>query len=134
MPAWDSSLYVSLKSPVSGEAHVALKIRIFFRLIQFSSGDHGASNGLVSHESYFYVLEAVPMAGAILCFLVVHPGTVLPQGQPMPGLWGMIRGRCCAGRKRTGARGEEDGVQLVGKYEELDGEGRPPRYATGGKH
>jgi len=70
------------------------------------------------------------MICAISCFLVVHPGTVFPRDEKMPGLWGMIKGWlcCCRGRSREG--GAEDGVQLVGKYEELEGEGRPPSYTS----
>ncbi|TVY26891.1 Protein RTA1 [Lachnellula hyalina] len=105
-----------------------ITIRIFFRLIQFSAGTNASTNGLVSHESYFYILEAMPMVFAISCSLVIHPGTVFPRGEKMPGLWGLIRGWLCCVKGRRGVKGLEDGVQLVGKYESLDNEGRPPTY------
>ncbi|KAH8775981.1 RTA1 like protein-domain-containing protein, partial [Hyaloscypha sp. PMI_1271] len=53
-----------------------ITIRIFFRLIEFSGGNT-SSNPFPYHEVYFYVLEAVPMCLAILCYNVTHPGTVL---------------------------------------------------------
>ncbi|TVY88786.1 Protein RTA1 [Lachnellula willkommii] len=107
-----------------------ITIRIFFRLIQFSAGENASTNGLISHEAYFYILEAVPMVFAISCFLVVHPGTVFPRGEKMPGLWGLIRGWLCCFKERRDFKGSEDGVQLVGKYEELESEGRPPSYVV----
>lgn len=109
------------------------QIRIFFRLIQFSAGKNPSANGLISHESYFYALEAVPMVFAISCFIVVHPGTILPKGEKMPGLFGIIKGWICArtprGRKQARA---QDGIKLVGRYQELDGESSPPRYSSRG--
>lgn len=35
------------------------------------------SNPLLTNETYFYALEAMPMLLAILSFNVIHPGTVL---------------------------------------------------------
>ncbi|KAI0894540.1 RTA1 like protein-domain-containing protein [Annulohypoxylon nitens] len=63
-----------------------ITIRIIFRLVEFSSGSTGVSNPLLTNETYFYVLEAMPMLLAILSFSVIHPGTVLigPESE-MPG-------------------------------------------------
>ncbi|TVY84053.1 Protein RTA1 [Lachnellula suecica] len=105
-----------------------ITIRIFFRLIQFSAGRTSTSSGLISHESYFYILEAMPMVLAISCFLVVHPGTVIPRDEKMPGLWGIARAWVCGLRRGRGRINEEDGVKLVGRYEELEGGSRPPSY------
>ncbi|KAI1341249.1 RTA1 like protein-domain-containing protein [Xylariaceae sp. FL0016] len=70
-----------------------ITIRIIFRLVEFSSGSTGVSNPLVTHEAYFYVLEAVPMVLAVLAFNIVHPGTVLTwPGSEMPGFFATCTG------------------------------------------
>ncbi|KAK2037404.1 RTA1 domain-containing protein [Colletotrichum somersetense] len=63
-----------------------ITIRIIYRLVEFSSG-HGVDNVLITHESYFYVLEALPMFLAIAVFNAVHPAaTINGAGSDMPGL------------------------------------------------
>jgi len=64
-----------------------------FRFIEFSRGE-AVDNPLLTNETYFYILEAVPMFLALLSFCLVHPGKVLvgPEAE-MPGLWRMIKGR-----------------------------------------
>ncbi|KAI0379042.1 hypothetical protein F5Y04DRAFT_290736 [Hypomontagnella monticulosa] len=71
----------------------AAKIRIIFRLIEFSSGSTGVSNPLLTNEAYFYVLEAMPMLLAIFAFNIVHPGSVLvgPESE-MPGFYSTCLG------------------------------------------
>ncbi|KAI1408706.1 RTA1 like protein-domain-containing protein [Hypoxylon sp. FL1857] len=63
-----------------------ITVRIIFRLVEFSSGSTDVSNPLLSNETYFYVLEAMPMLLAILAFNIIHPGSVLvgPESE-MPG-------------------------------------------------
>ncbi|KAI0836543.1 RTA1 like protein-domain-containing protein [Hypoxylon sp. FL0890] len=63
-----------------------ITVRIIFRLVEFSSGSTGVSNPLVTNETYFYILEAMPMLLAILAFNIIHPGSVLvgPEAE-MPG-------------------------------------------------
>lgn len=74
-------------------ADLYIKIRIIFRLIEFSSGSTGVSNPLLTNEAYFYVLEAMPMLLAIFAFNVVHPGSVLvgPESE-MPGFYSTCLG------------------------------------------
>ncbi|KAK1486133.1 RTA1 domain-containing protein [Colletotrichum abscissum] len=48
-----------------------ISVRIIYRLIEFSSG-HGIDNVLITHEAYFYVLEALPMLLAIAVFNVYY--------------------------------------------------------------
>lgn len=69
-------------------ANEILKIRIIFRLVEFSSGSTGVSNPLLTNETYFFVLEATPMLFAISIFNIVHPGSVMagPESE-MPGFW-----------------------------------------------
>ncbi|KAL0939984.1 RTA1 domain-containing protein [Colletotrichum truncatum] len=68
-----------------------ITVRIIYRLIEFSSG-HGMNNQLITHEAYFYALEAVPMLLAIAVFNVVHPGAVFNgPGSEMPGLFGSVK-------------------------------------------
>ncbi|KDQ51945.1 hypothetical protein JAAARDRAFT_50447 [Jaapia argillacea MUCL 33604] len=49
------------------------KIRIIYRLVEFSSG---VVNTLTTHEVFFYCLEAVPMFFAIFLYNIWHPGQV----------------------------------------------------------
>ncbi|KAI1388042.1 RTA1 like protein-domain-containing protein [Hypoxylon trugodes] len=72
---------------------MCITIRIIFRLVEFSSGSTGVSNPLVANETYFYVLEAVPMLLAIVAFNITHPGSVLvgPESE-MPGFFTMCMG------------------------------------------
>ncbi|KAI1373191.1 RTA1 like protein-domain-containing protein [Hypoxylon crocopeplum] len=67
---------------------LCITVRIIFRLVEFSSGSTGVSNPLLTNESYFYVLEAMPMLLAILTFNIVHPGLTLvgPESE-MPGFF-----------------------------------------------
>ncbi|KAM0495436.1 hypothetical protein ACHAP8_008026 [Fusarium lateritium] len=75
-----------------------ISVRIIYRLIEFSGGQ-GQDNSLVTHEVYFYILEAVPMLLALLAFNIVHPGRVM-QGplSDMPGLFSFIKDKM-RGRK-----------------------------------
>ncbi|KIW19615.1 hypothetical protein PV08_00188 [Exophiala spinifera] len=68
-----------------------ITVRIMFRLVQFSSGST-SSNPLVSSEACFYLLEAVPMLLALLCFNIKHPGTVLvgPESE-LPGFMATVK-------------------------------------------
>ncbi|KAK1687431.1 RTA1 domain-containing protein [Colletotrichum godetiae] len=69
-----------------------ISVRIVYRLIEFSSG-HGIDNVLITHEAYFYVLEALPMLLAIAVFNVVHPSMVMNgPGSDMPGLFAIMKG------------------------------------------
>ncbi|KAH9210442.1 RTA-like protein [Leptodontidium sp. 2 PMI_412] len=70
---------------------LCLTICIFFRLVEFSAGQT-SSNHLQFHDYYFYILEAVPMFFAILCYNLTHPGNILigPEAE-LPGLWGMFK-------------------------------------------
>jgi len=76
------------------------------------------------HEAYFYVLEAVPMCLAILCYNITHPGTILqgPEAQ-LPAIRSLIFKKRRA--KAKVAMGNEDGEELVGNYVVL--EGKDPR-------
>ncbi|GKT43617.1 putative lipid transporter atnI [Colletotrichum spaethianum] len=68
-----------------------ITVRIVYRLIEFSSG-HGIDNALITHEAYFYVLEALPMFLAIAVFNSMHPAAVMNgPGSDMPGLFSTIR-------------------------------------------
>ncbi|KAK2061766.1 RTA1 domain-containing protein [Colletotrichum caudatum] len=68
-----------------------ITIRIIYRLAEFSSG-HGVANTLITHEAYFYVLEALPMFLAIAVFKAVHPAaTINGAGSDMPGLFLTIK-------------------------------------------
>ncbi|KAK6369813.1 uncharacterized protein PV06_01842 [Exophiala oligosperma] len=71
-----------------------ITVRIMFRLIQFSSGGTSSNNPLVSSEACFYILEAVPMVLALLCFNIKHPGSVLvgPESE-LPGLMATVKAR-----------------------------------------
>ncbi|KAK6516901.1 hypothetical protein TWF506_006785 [Arthrobotrys conoides] len=52
-----------------------ITIRIIFRLVEFSGGSFNTK--LTMTESYFYVLEATPMATACLTWNIFHPGRFL---------------------------------------------------------
>ncbi|EFQ29049.1 RTA1 domain-containing protein [Colletotrichum graminicola] len=68
-----------------------ITIRIIYRLVDFSSG-HGVDNALITHEAYFYVLEALPMFLAIAVFSAVHPAAVMNgAGSDMPGVFLTIK-------------------------------------------
>jgi hypothetical protein len=97
-----------------------MQIRIFFRLIEFSGGKT-SSNPLPFHEAYFYVLEAVPMCFAILCYNITHPGTVLqgPEAQ-LPTIRSLVFKK--RARKVPVTVGGEDGEELVSNYVELGDE------------
>ncbi|KAI8958806.1 hypothetical protein F5Y11DRAFT_351113 [Daldinia sp. FL1419] len=92
------------------------KIRIIFRLVEFSSGSTGVSNPLLTNEPYFYVLEATPMMLAILGFNMIHPGKVLvgPDSE-MPGFFatcvGLFRRR--REKRRFGKLEGSDDEEMV---------------------
>ena len=95
-----------------------ISIRIIYRLIEFSGG-MGHDNHLVTHEVYFYILEAAPMILALVAFNVVHPGRIM-QGPlaDMPGLFSfikdMFRGR--KGKQLLDDRSESE-VEMGRRYE-----------------
>ncbi|KAH7150291.1 RTA1 like protein-domain-containing protein [Dactylonectria estremocensis] len=68
-----------------------ITVRIIYRLIEFSGG-MGQDNALTTHESYFYILEAIPMLLAIGTFNIIHPGKSMtgPEAD-MPGLISSVR-------------------------------------------
>ncbi|KAM0433019.1 hypothetical protein ACHAPT_004724 [Fusarium lateritium] len=70
-----------------------ISVRIIYRLIEFS-GDVGQDSVLVTHEVYFYILEAAPMFLALLAFNIVHPGRIMtgPHSE-MPGLFATIKNK-----------------------------------------
>ncbi|KAI1610971.1 RTA1 domain-containing protein [Exophiala viscosa] len=86
-----------------------ITVRIIFRLVQFSAGDT-ASNPLVSSEALFYILEAVPMVFAVLCFNIKHPGSVLvgPDSE-LPGFFATVMS---AWRRRKGMEPLKDDGEL----------------------
>lgn len=95
-----------------------MQIRIFFRLIEFSDGNT-SSNPFPYHEVYFYVLEAVPMCLAILCYNVTHPGTVLqgPEAR-LPTIRSLVFKKR-RGRKQQAGSGGKGGVEMGSNYVEL---------------
>ncbi|KAI1208639.1 RTA1 like protein-domain-containing protein [Annulohypoxylon truncatum] len=131
-PSWRSgwrpllfTLYASL---------TCITIRIIFRLVEFSSGSTGVSNPLLTNESYFYVLEAMPMLFAILSFNVIHPGIALvgPESE-MPGFFST-----CTGfprkRKHFKELDESEGEEML-DLTDVDTSGLPyiaesPNYAA----
>jgi hypothetical protein len=93
-----------------------ISVRIFYRLIEFSSGT-GQDNALVTHEIYFYVLEAAPMFLALLAFNIVHPGMIMTgPGSEMPGLFSLIKGKF-RGRKGKQLLDDESDVEMNTRYE-----------------
>ncbi|KAM0350152.1 hypothetical protein ACHAPU_003316 [Fusarium lateritium] len=70
-----------------------ISVRIIYRLIEFSGG-MGQDNALVTHEIYFYILEAAPMFLALLAFNIVHPGRIMTGPHSgMPGLFSLIKSK-----------------------------------------
>jgi hypothetical protein len=55
-----------------------LKIRIIFRLVEFSKGTSD-DNVVLHHEWYQLVFDAIPMVAALVLLNIVHPGPVLQQ-------------------------------------------------------
>jgi hypothetical protein len=110
-----------------------ISVRIIYRLIEFSVG-MGQDNALVTHEVYFYILEAAPMFLALLSFNVIHPGRIMTgPNSDMPGLFSFIknkfRGR--KGKQLLDDRSDSD-VELNTRYEPTREAGHydtePPRY------
>ncbi|KAF5589150.1 RTA1-like protein [Fusarium pseudocircinatum] len=110
-----------------------ISVRIIYRLIEFSGG-MGQDNALVTHEVYFYILEAAPMFLALLAFNLVHPGRVMTgPNSDMPGLFSFIKNKI---RGRKGKQLLEDpsdsDVELNTRYEPTREVGHydtePPRY------
>ncbi|KAF4997018.1 hypothetical protein FGRMN_4158 [Fusarium graminum] len=70
-----------------------ISVRIIYRFVEFSGG-MGQNNELVTHEIYFYILEATPMFLALLAFNVVHPGRIMTgPHSDMPGLLSLIKSK-----------------------------------------
>ncbi|KAF5680453.1 RTA1-like protein [Fusarium denticulatum] len=110
-----------------------ISVRIIYRLIEFSGG-MGQDNALVTHEVYFYILEAAPMFLALLAFNLVHPGRIMTgPNSDMPGLFSFIKNKI---RGRNGKQLLEDpsdsDVELNTRYEPTREVGHydtePPRY------
>ncbi|KAK6363767.1 hypothetical protein TWF730_001183 [Orbilia blumenaviensis] len=51
-------------------------IRSIYRIVEFAQGWDGY---LMSHEVYFYVLEALPMFPCLVAFNIFHPSKYLPE-------------------------------------------------------
>ncbi|RGP76960.1 hypothetical protein FLONG3_4898 [Fusarium longipes] len=109
-----------------------ISVRIIYRLIEFSGGE-GQRNPLMTHEIYFYILEAAPMFLALLVFNIVHPGKTM-QGplSEMPGLFSFIKDKM---RGRKGKQLLDDqsdsNVEMGRRYEPTRNESfmrEPPRY------
>ncbi|KAM0442755.1 hypothetical protein ACHAQK_003810 [Fusarium lateritium] len=93
-----------------------ISVRIFYRLVEFSGGE-GQDNGLVTHEIYFYILEAAPMFFALLAFNIVHPGRVMTgPNSEMPGLFSLIKSKF-RGRKGNQLLDDESDVEMKTRYE-----------------
>ncbi|KAF3209002.1 hypothetical protein TWF679_007522 [Orbilia oligospora] len=54
-------------------------IRSIYRIVEFAQGWDGY---LMSHEVYFYVLEALPMLPCLVIFNIFHPSKYLPEPKP----------------------------------------------------
>jgi hypothetical protein len=52
-----------------------LQIRCIFRFVEYTQGYDGY---LASHEAFFYLLDALPLALAMLLFIAVWPPRFLP--------------------------------------------------------
>jgi len=55
---------------------VLITMRIIYRFVEFSQGAT-SSNPILTHESYTYGLDALPMLLAVVLLNIVHPGLVL---------------------------------------------------------
>lgn len=66
----------SLQTSLSDADLKNKKVRIIFRICQYSSGT-GANNAMLTHEAYEYVLDASPMFLALVALNVAHPGRVM---------------------------------------------------------
>ncbi|KAJ4011511.1 hypothetical protein NW752_008514 [Fusarium irregulare] len=112
-----------------------ISIRIIYRLIEFSGG-MGHDNPLVTHEVYFYILEAAPMILALLAFNVVHPGRIM-QGplSDMPGLFSFIKDKFREGKGKQLLDDRSDSeVEMGRRYEPTRVEAqlkKPSRYRGG---
>lgn len=90
-----------------------ISVRIVYRLIEFSSG-HGIDNVLITHEAYFYVLEALPMLLAIAVFNVVHPAMIMNgEGSDMPGLLATIKHGLSRRKGRIPLEQDPEGHELT---------------------
>ncbi|KAJ4139553.1 hypothetical protein NW765_003456 [Fusarium oxysporum] len=110
-----------------------ISVRIIYRLIEFSGG-MGQDNALVTHEVYFYILEAAPMFLALLAFNAVHPGRIMTgPNSDMPGLFSFIKNKIKGrkGKQLLDDRSDSD-VELNTRYEPTREVGHydtePPRY------
>ncbi|KAG9504856.1 hypothetical protein J7337_004835 [Fusarium musae] len=95
-----------------------ISVRIIYRLIEFSGG-MGQDNALVTHEVYFYILEAAPMFLALLAFNVIHPGRIMTgPNSDMPGLFSFIKNKIRGrkGKQLLDDRSDSD-VELNTRYE-----------------
>jgi hypothetical protein len=62
--------------------NVIMKIRIIFRLVEYS---HGFKSNIPDHEAYQYGLDSVPMLLALIVLNLVHPGRIMPgKGSDLP--------------------------------------------------
>ena len=67
-PSWRPLLYALYASLI------CITVRIIYRLVQYSAG---VESTIPTHEVFFYVFEAVPMALAIWLMDIIHPGRTL---------------------------------------------------------
>jgi hypothetical protein len=56
-------------------ADVSLKVRIIFRLCEYSQG---LSSTILQHEAYQYCLDSLPMFTALLILSIIRPGRIMP--------------------------------------------------------
>ncbi|KAJ1322965.1 RTA1 domain-containing protein [Microdochium nivale] len=85
-------------------------VRIVYRLVEMSSGS--PVNPLTTTETYLYVLEALPMALALLAFVVVHPARGALGGtevDEMPNLFGVVWDKVKCGGKGGSQRTQDGG-------------------------
>ncbi|KAF4422167.1 hypothetical protein F53441_14311 [Fusarium austroafricanum] len=94
-----------------------ISVRIIYRLIEFSGG-MGQDNALVTHEVYFYILEAAPMFLALLAFNVVHPGRIMtgPKAD-MPGFFSLIKNKIRGRKGKQLLDGGDSDMEMNTRYE-----------------
>lgn len=59
----------------SRRSNVFWKMRIVFRLCEYSQGFH---SNIPTHEAYQYCLDSVPMLCSLVILNAIHPGRIMP--------------------------------------------------------
>jgi hypothetical protein len=108
-----------------------ITVRIVYRLIEFSADGsddpHPAIAALSTQESWFYVLEAVPMAVAMIGFAIWHPGRAMNGvDEEFP-----VRRRACCCCCRQAKRGHQ-AEMIKGKGRERLGSGEGWEHRASG--